>query len=1047
MLVYVLDNKNYYTLLSSSETLSSSNWEVSKFEKELVYSINGLTGYPQIQTIGDAVTYNSGDSIIIEVHAGSGDYVQRSETGIFATNDDLLNYLPIDYSGYSESYFYPKSNPSGYVNGNLLVFKSDTGNFASKADLNNYYLDSNPRGFLTSDDIGGIGIVKSLNELTGHLYVVGENNIAISISGNSIVISADLVSGDFVEKSETGVFASKTDLNNYLPITYSGDADNKFYLNTNPNGYITEEDIGGVGLVKSLNGLTGIVYVSGRNDISVSVENDSIIVSATLVSGDFVLKSETGIFALSSQLNDLLSKDYSGFADSKFYLASNPNNYITSEEIGDFGMVKSVNGFTGEVGIIGSGDITVFSENNSIYVYAKLTSGDFVLKSETGIFATDIDLNNLSGYSESRYYLNTNPNEYLTSVEAILRTESGQFGTIIGQNSISNRLIESGNYLYSELTNNYYTKIEDDNIFYPRSNPSGFLYTGNIDLAVSNSPAVALNTAHRLTFSGNPHGVTHTDVGSAIAYWNAAQIKGKDIDVTYGGGLKHLQVLKFDAFENEFINTSVFSQQEDLKQRIYSAPSPFLTFEISGSLQAGLVTLSSDSPMNLVFSNGDGDYYTTIASKFDTWEWQSLSNNQTNYLYIERDVSDSSISYGATILSPYKSTIEPTGATNGQTWYDLSNYIHYIWQDSVTGWETLTGYNNKYRLYVGEAISLNGHIAQVNEYSVGFSYVMAAENVTFDGYKSITALNVDEALKQIEDNKLYRSGDYTTGDFSFFGSLKINNPILSLEAANKQYVDTISTGLYDIITGNYQSLTDKINLDFLSLSGELVEYINLSVTDSINEVSGELWNYVEFLSGNLQNSLDSSLNEFEDNIDFLESIVYKFQEDSETLYNENKQLIYDLSGYVYSLSGISGSSANIVAGYGIIISGESEKTISVDETILSDVSSESIDILSGDLIQLRDDLELLSNQFYFFEKSKNELFGKYDFSAGQSTYYVNFSSPFSQQPYVMSSLINLTNSSPIAYNLSGVSNTGFYVLFASSLSKTYRLNYHAVEIL
>jgi hypothetical protein len=1013
MLVYVINDKSFYTLLSESENLSSSNWEETRFEKNIVYALNGLTGNTQIQAIGDAITYNSGNSIIIEVHAGSGDFITRSETGNFATANSLLNYLPISYSGYSESHFYPRSNPSGYVNGNLLVFKSETGNFATKLDLNNYYLSSNPNGYLTANDIGGVGIVKSLNGITGHVNIVGTDNIDVSISGNSIVVSADLISGNFVEKSETGVFALKNDLNGYLEKSYSGYVNNNFYLKSN-------------GLVESFNGITGKVYISGKDDISISVVNDLIVVSATLFTGDFVERSETGQFASYIQLNNFLPKSYSGVADSKFYLLSNPNQYIAIQDVYNAGVVRQLNGETGIINIIGSGDVAVSSQNGSIYVYSKTTSGDFVLKSETGQFATDTDVSNLSGYAESRYYLKTNPSNYLTSLDGVLKSETGQFASYSFANSLNSRLEATGNFLYSDLNNNYYTKEEDTDIFYPRSNPSGFLYTGNIDAAVARSPAVALNTAHRLIFSGNPHGVTHDDVGSSIAYWNASQIEGKDIDTTQGGGLKHLQVLKFDAFRNEYINTSVFSQQEDLKQRIYSAPSPFLVYEISGDLRVGLATLSSDATINLVFSNEDKDYYTTIPSKFTSWEWQTLYNNKTNYLYIERDISNSSISYGFTDLLPHKTTIEPTGMVNGQTWYDLSNYIHYIWLDSVTGFTSLTGYNGKYRLYVGEAIASNNHISSTIEYAVGFSYVMSSENVTFDGYKGISALNVNDALKQIEDNKLNKTGDYTTGNFQFFGSLEVNTPILNLEAANKLYVDNLSTGLYTIITGNQEYLIDKIDFDFTELSGNLIDYIDSSVDYRVSQLSGGLIQYEQSLSGNLYNYLKSSLNEFQDDVDFLESVVYEFKN---------------------SISeGTTGSVANISAGYGIIISGDSEKTISIDESVLGNVSTDSINILSGDIKDLKTNLELLQDQFYFFEKSKNELFGKYDFSAGQSTYYVNFSSPFSQQPYVVSSLINLTNSSPIAYNLSGVSNTGFYVLFASSLSKTYRLNYHAVEI-
>jgi len=932
MIVYVIEDNTFYTLISKSDTLSNSNWAETKFEKNTVNSLNSLTGDINVIGVGDAICYNSGQTIILEVHAGSGDFVGRDETGIFAVKTDLDDYL-------------------------LLT---ETGNFVSvsvfEENLSNYYLKSNPSGFVTINDLGGSNFVKTLNGLVGNLKISGQNDIEIFNSGDTIYISASLVSGDFVLKSETGNFATPSDIENaindfslfanaefykssnpsgfltskdfsgefvtrsetgiFLELIedYSGFAKDEFYPKANPSGFLTISDINNIDIVRSINGVYGDIIFTGGENINIISSGQSIIISTNQVSGNYVLKSETGIFATNNDLISLINS-YSGFANNEYYPNSNPNNYITLNDLPEnLGGVESVNGLSGIINVVGAGDIAIYDSGNSIFISGKFFSGDFLTKDETGVFASKILFDNFQTYSYNNFYLKSNPSGFLTSVNGILRSETGQFAN---RNDIYSRLYDSGNYLVDLnfdlsgwITSNYITESQVYNDYYPRDNPSGFLYTGNIDIAVENNKQVALNTAHRLTFSGNPHGVTYTDVGAAIAYWNAAQIRGKDIDTSINGGLKHLQILKFDAFSNKFINTSLFSQQEDIKQTIYSAPTIFLTYD-SVSLNAALTNISSSSPVSIVFSSGENDYYTSITSKSDDWEWTNLYDNSTNYLYIERSLTNSSISYGFTNIAPHYSTFAPENPVTYQTWFDSLNYIHYIWYNNQ--WTELGSYNNNLRLYVGEAYTSGSIATGVLQYEIGFSYSMDASNVNFDIYKSVLSLNVQDAIEYLEDSKINRTGDSLGGEFYFSGLLKSDIPNSDSEVANKKYVDDISTGLYTFITGistglydliidNEQYLDNKLEQSISGLSGVLTDHINYLENVSFANLSGNAYDYCATLSGQLYYYTESLVEETQDDLDSLTNLVYKIKKTADSFSGSSSSfdpsLIYQSSGYL-----------------------------------------------------------------------------------------------------------------------------------------------------
>ena len=244
-----------------------------------------------------------------------------------------------------EEYYYPRSNPSGYITGvdlsnystisyvtgisGYLQFQissidtSSTGEFLTTGagDSRYYPLSSNPSSYLVAADISDLASTSYVTGVSGYL----QSQIAEIIDG-------------------TGSFITGIDLSAYQTVVAS----------TGISGYLQTQ-------ISAID-LSSLESATGNLDVRVSaIEN---------VSGDFALKVNTGAFLTT------------GAGDSRYYpLSSNPSSYLVAVDINHLASTGYVTGVSGYL------QSQITSINNG--------TGNFVTSSQTGQF---YPINNPSGY-------------------------------------------------------------------------------------------------------------------------------------------------------------------------------------------------------------------------------------------------------------------------------------------------------------------------------------------------------------------------------------------------------------------------------------------------------------------------------------------------------------------------------------------------------------------------------------------------------------------------------------------------------------------------
>jgi hypothetical protein len=335
-----------------------------------VSTLNSLSGALNILGTGNVTVTTNGQNIII---SGAGSSVTVDLSGYITTGQADLRYYPIS------------SNPNAYITTgeaqNLFlttgegdiryVLTGQTGGFATTGFVfNNYYLITNPSGYITGGD---------LTRASGSIisFITGQSGFN---SLNYANISNLAITGSNLHRLITGL---------------SGDSNAKFYLASNPQQYATSGDVSSLSGalisqisaasagVASINGTSGVLNIVGTGSVSVTTNGQTIIVSGI---------SETGV----SNVN-LSGYITTGQADLRYYSIQNPNGFLTTGEAQNLFLT------TGEAATI----YYPLSTNPSGYV----TSGD--LASTSGVLVTLIT--GLSGDSNGKFYPAYNPQQYVTS--------------------------------------------------------------------------------------------------------------------------------------------------------------------------------------------------------------------------------------------------------------------------------------------------------------------------------------------------------------------------------------------------------------------------------------------------------------------------------------------------------------------------------------------------------------------------------------------------------------------------------------------------------
>ena len=387
----------------------------------------------------------------------TGDVVRPSETGAFypRTNPsgfigsgDLTGYATVPFvtgiSGYiqgqvnilnsqtgqyvltgSTGAFYPRSNPSGYITGvdlsgyvtGEVVRPSQTGDFITTGQTGAFYPKSNPSGFITGVDLSPYATVAFVTGISGELHSQIEN-VESQITG--------FVTGDVVRPSQTG---------NFITTAQTGD----FYPRSNPSGFITGVDLSGY--------VTGEVVRPSQTGDFYPRSNPSGFITGVDLSNYATIPYVTGV---SGDLNNKISNIASGTG--QFYLASNPSGFITGVDLTPYATISFTTGISGSL----QNQITTLNNQTGQYVLTGST-GSFITQSQTG-----------------QFYAASNPSGFITGVDlsnyATIGFTTGISGSL--QQSISNLESHTGDY-------------------YPRTNPSGYITgipnivytTGNQDIS------------------------------------------------------------------------------------------------------------------------------------------------------------------------------------------------------------------------------------------------------------------------------------------------------------------------------------------------------------------------------------------------------------------------------------------------------------------------------------------------------------------------------------------------------------------------------------
>jgi hypothetical protein len=373
----------------------------------------------------------------------TGNVVRPSETGVFYPRANPSGFIGSgDLTGYATVPFV--TGISGYIQGQVNILNSQTGQYVLTGSTGAFYPRSNPSGYITGVDLNG--------------YVTGD-------------VVRPSQTGDFITTSQTGAFYPRSNPSGYITgVNLSGYVTGEvvrpsqtgdfittgqtgaFYPKSNPSGFITGIDLSPYATVAFVTGVSG--------ELHSQIENVESQITG-FVTGDVVRPSQTGNFITTAQTGD-------------FYPRSNPSGFITGVDLSGY--------VTGEV-------------------VRPSQTGDFYPRSNPSGFITGVDLSNyatipyVTGVSgdlnnkisniasgTGQFYLASNPSGFITGVNltsyATISFTTGISGSL--QNQITTLNNQTGQYVLTGSTGSFITQSQTGQ-FYAASNPSGFI-TG-VDLS------------------------------------------------------------------------------------------------------------------------------------------------------------------------------------------------------------------------------------------------------------------------------------------------------------------------------------------------------------------------------------------------------------------------------------------------------------------------------------------------------------------------------------------------------------------------------------
>jgi hypothetical protein len=479
----------------------------------IVY-LSGVSGELLHNTFGDLQGGTTGQYYHLTseqyFNLTTGAVVRPSETGVFyprsnpsgyITGVDLSNYSTIPFStgisGYLQNQvtnlnnqtgsYYPRNNPSGYITGvNLSGYV--TGDVIRPSDTGAFYPVTNPSGYITGVDLSSYATIGFVTGISGYLQpqITNLNNQTGSYVTGSVVRPSE--TGTFITQYQTGQFYASSnpsgfitgvDLSGYVTgavvrpsetgIFITQSQTGAFYPTSNPSGFIT--------------GINNIVYTTGNQDISGLKDfqtRPTVLDIPVLVSGDAVDtihlygKNDQGTTIYKGQPVYIYSANG---ANPLIQLASNTGERTSSKTIGLLAQDLSVNafgyiiteglleGFNTSAGAAGdpmwlgpTGNI-IYGTGNKPYGNNHLVSLGFVLRSNNNNGKVYVKVQNGFEIEELHKVYAINPSNKDT---LLYNSGSGAwFARQLNTGDVSG----INNYVLNSATG----------VFYPASNPSGFI--------------------------------------------------------------------------------------------------------------------------------------------------------------------------------------------------------------------------------------------------------------------------------------------------------------------------------------------------------------------------------------------------------------------------------------------------------------------------------------------------------------------------------------------------------------------------------------------
>lgn len=241
---------------------------------------------------------------------GGNQVILNTQTGQFASTINLITTGSI-------------------IESKLAIISGTTGAFITTSQTGQFYPASNPNGYITSAQAGGVSSLRVTGlDVSGVVTITGLGGIVVSIQGTTLNISggSSVNTGGFVTTGQTGAFITSGQL-----------------VGLNTGSFITTSQTGQFVAVGSTGGLAS---VANLNTTGAFLQSEIAIISGT--TGAFITNSQTGQFIWTGSQQSFVSYVSTGIDASGVLFpvafATTPKIHATIEVSGDIMYMVNVRG-------------------------------------------------------------------------------------------------------------------------------------------------------------------------------------------------------------------------------------------------------------------------------------------------------------------------------------------------------------------------------------------------------------------------------------------------------------------------------------------------------------------------------------------------------------------------------------------------------------------------------------------------------------------------------------------------------------------------------